>query len=72
MSDTEKRIGLTFGQIISILTVIAAIFMAYQTMSVRLTAAEIRITKVEQNQVENREDHKIIIEKLDRLVQEYK
>jgi len=70
MSDTEKRIGLTFTQIVAILTILAAIFMTYQTVSVRLTAAEIRITKLEEFKVENREDHKVIIEKLNDLIQE--
>jgi len=70
MSDTEKRIGLTFTQIVAILTILAAIFMTYQTVSVRLTAAEIRITKLEEFKVENREDHNKILVKLDELIKE--
>jgi hypothetical protein len=64
----ESKIGLTFGQVISVLTIIAAIFMAYQSMSVRLVAAEIRITKLEQNQLENRDDHQKILDKLDKIL----
>lgn len=72
IKNSETKLGLTFGQVISVLTIIAAIFMAYQTMSVRLATAEIRINKLEQSQQENREDHKLIIEKLDEIIQEPK
>jgi hypothetical protein len=70
MSETEKKIGISFTQIVAILTIIASIFLAYQSMSVKIVAAEIRITVLEKNGTENREDHIVIMNKLDELIKE--
>lgn len=75
----ETRLGLTFGQIISILTIIGGIIISWVSINVRIAQAEIRIQELEKGRVinsdniekirtENREDHKEIMMKLDDLI----
>lgn len=68
MSETEKKIGMTFTQIIAMLGILASIFLAYQSMAVRMTAVEIRVNKLEENVIQTRQDYKTINDKLDKLI----
>jgi hypothetical protein len=74
----ESKLGLTFGQLLSVITVLGGIIAAYVTINIRITAAEVRIQElekgretnarnIEQIRIENREDHLLILDKLDRL-----
>ena len=74
----ESKLGLTFGQLLSVITVLGGIIAAYVTINIRITAAEVRIQElekgretnarnIEQIRIENREDHLLIMDKLDRL-----
>lgn len=74
----ETKIGLTFGQVISVLTIIGGILISWISINVRIAQAEIRIDQLERGRetnaqniekirLENREDHQRIMEKLDRL-----
>lgn len=75
----ETKYGLTFGQILSLLTVIGGIIVAWVSLNVRMAQAEIRIKSLESNfeqtlksvetiRLENREDHRVLLEKIDELI----
>lgn len=75
----ETKYGLTFGQILSLLTVIGGIIVAWLSLNVRIAQAEVRIQvlerqfeatakSIEQIRIENREDHRELIFKLDELM----
>ena len=75
----ETKYGLTFGQILSLLTVIGGIIVAWVSLNVRIAQAEVRIQvlerqfeataeSIEQIRIENREDHRELIFKLDELM----
>lgn len=75
----ETKLGLTYGQILTTLTLISGIFLAWQTINVRIATAEIRIAELEHGRitnaqnierirVENRDDHQIISDKLDKII----
>lgn len=75
----ETKYGLTFGQILSLLTVIGGIIVAWVSLNVRIAQAEIRIKSLESNfeqtlksvetiRLENREDHRILMNKLDDIM----
>lgn len=83
MLQRETRLGLTFGQILSILTVLGSVLLAWVSINVRIAQAEVRIEELEKGRVtnsqnierirlENREDHQRIIDKLDDLQNEFK
>lgn len=72
----ETRMGLTFGQMLSVLTIIGGIIIAWVSINVRVAQAEVRIQQLEVGhdrnarnieviRLENREDHKAIMDKLD-------
>lgn len=76
----ESKLGLTFGQLLSIITVLGSLVVAYVSINVRITQTEVKITElergrdinarnIEQIRVENREDHQAISLKLDRLIE---
>lgn len=75
----ETKFGLTFGQVISLLTLVGAILTVWISLNVRMAQAEIRIESLEYNfqqtlksvetiRLENREDHRVILEKIDELI----
>ena len=75
----ETKIGLTFGQIISVITIIGGILISWVSINVRIAQAEVRIEELEKGRLtnalniekirlENREDHQRIIDKLDDMM----
>jgi len=75
----ETKFGLTFGQVISLLTVIGGIIVAWISLNVRIAQAEVRIQvlerqfeatakSIEQIRIENREDHRELMNKLDDIM----
>jgi len=83
MLQRDTRLGLTFGQIISILTILGSVLLAWVSINVRIAQAEVRIEELEKGRVtnsqniekirvENREDHQRILDKLDDLQNELK
>lgn len=75
----ETKFGLTFGQVISLLTVIGGIIVAWISLNVRIAQAEVRIQvlerqfeatakSIEQIRIENREDHRVLMDKLDEIM----
>ena len=77
MQTTE--LGLTFGQILALVTIIGGIIAAWINVNVRVKAIEVEIENVktkrtedlnvmETQRKENREEHSEIIKKLDALI----
>ena len=75
----DTKIGLTFGQILGLITVMGSIIISWVSINVRIAQAEIRIDQLEIGRqtnarnievirLENREDHNRILEKLDELI----
>jgi len=75
----ETKFRLTFGQVISLLTLVGAILTVWISLNVRMAQAEIRIESleynfqqtvksVEMNRKENREDHRVLMDKLDEIM----
>lgn len=75
----ETKFGLTFGQVISLLTLVGAILTVWISLNVRMAQAEIRIESleynfqqmiksVEMNRTENRDDHRVLMDKLDEIM----
>ena len=78
--NKETKYGLTFGQILSLIAVVGSIFMVWLSLNIRVAQAEVRIEELEKGRIENarnnqqlyqdnREDHKEMINKLDRLIE---
>lgn len=77
MQNTE--LGLTFGQILALITVIGGILAAWINVNIRVKAIEVEVENVksqrsedikvaETQRRENREEHSQIIEKLDAII----
>lgn len=75
----DTRVGLTFGQILGLITVMGSIIISWVSINVKIAQAEIRIDQLEIGRqtnarnievirLENREDHNRILEKLDELI----
>lgn len=73
------ELGLTFGQILALLTVLGGIVAAWVNVNIRVKAIEVELENVklqraqdvkniEVNRTENREEHGMIIDKLDALI----
>ena len=78
--QTPTRVGLTFGQIISSLALIGGIITAYVSLNVRIANLEVQVEALEKGRMlnaqnietirlENRQDHKEIMNKLDKLIE---
>jgi hypothetical protein len=73
-------LGLSFTELFALLTMFGSIIGTYVTLNVRITAIEIRVKQMEhlrdekerkdeQIRVENRQEHQMIIEKIDKLLE---
>ena len=78
--QTPTRIGLTFGQIISSIALIGGIITAYVSLNVRIASLEVEVknldsgrilnqTNIEKGRIENREEHKELNGKLDKVLE---
>lgn len=77
--NKETRFGLTYGQILSTISLLVVIIVGYGSLQSRLTELETRIEQNEKMRIENtnsilrlyqenREDHGKIMEKLDKVI----
>ena len=77
--SAQTKVGLTFGQIFTIITVVALFVMGYANLQMRMNTYEQKqiemqssISSNEKNieviRTENREDHKTMIVKMDQLL----
>lgn len=75
----QTSVGLTFGQILSVIALVGGMFAAWININMRITASEVKIEQLEKGRVqnainietiriENRDDHKEMIKKLDELL----
>jgi hypothetical protein len=78
LSSTTK-IGLTFGQILSLITVTAIFIMGYRDLDLRISLMEKKSletdkmiqdngVEIEKVRVENREDHAVMMNKIDQIL----
>ena len=76
----QTKYGLTFGQILSVLTILGGLFTVWLSLNIRVAQAEVRIENLEKNRietiqnlkdlkVENKEDHDKLERKLDRILE---
>jgi hypothetical protein len=79
MLSEQTKIGLTFGQIILIITVIFSFTMSYANLTIRINDLEQKTIMLEKEQLsnenyieivrtENRSDHIKMMDKLDMLI----
>ena len=77
--NAQTKIGLTFGQIITIIIVVFSVSISYANLTVRISDLEqktaqldrghdINSEKIETIRTENREDHIKMMDKLDVLI----
>ena len=81
LRKVNERIGMTFGQIMSILTLLGALIVAWLNLNLKIEQHDGRIGKLEEGKItnaqniekvriENREDHQLINNKLDEIIKE--
>lgn len=68
MTEREKRIGMTFTQLVSLIGVVGLILAAWISMNVQVADLNARVNTLERDRQENRQEHQMIIEKLDKLI----
>jgi len=77
--NAQTKIGLTFGQIITIIIVVFSFSMSYANLTVRISDLEQKTAQLDRAQAvnsanietvrtENREDHTKMMDKLDVLI----
>jgi len=75
----QTKIGLTFGQILSLITITGAFVMGYRDLDLRINQLEQKSiitdkqivfngTEIERVRTENRQDHAIIFGKFDQII----
>jgi hypothetical protein len=72
MTEREKRIGMTFTQLLSLVGVVGLILAAWISMNVQVADLTARVNTLERDRMENRQEHQLMIEKLDKLIYEMK
>lgn len=68
MTERENRIGMTFTQLLSLIGVVGIILAAWISMNVQVADLNARVNTLERDRQENRQEHQMIIEKLDKLI----
>ena len=79
MAELENKIGLTFSQILSLITVAGMLVVAWISLNERITENAVRIEGLEKGRIENalkikelssenKGDHQLILNKLDDLI----
>lgn len=83
MEEAEQKIGMTFTQILSLITVAGMVVVAWISLNIKITENSIRIEALEKGRVENatrikelgsenKADHQLILDKLDNLIYDVK
>lgn len=68
MTERERKIGMTFQQLLSLVGVIGLILAAWISMNVQMADINSRVNTLERDRQENRQEHQMILNKLDRLI----
>jgi hypothetical protein len=77
--NSTTKIGLSFGQILSLITITAGFVMGYRDLDLRITLIEkksietdkmiqLNNNDIEKVRVENRQDHAVMNDKIDELL----
>ena len=77
--NAQTKIGLTFGQIVAIIVVVFGFAMGYANLEQRIAATEqkqyylqntiaLNQRNAETYRIENRDDHKIMFQKIDQIL----
>ena len=77
--NSETKIGLTFGQILSLITITGAFVMGYRDLDLRINQLEqkgintekqilFNGTEIEKVRTENRQDHAVMFQKFDQIL----
>lgn len=76
---SQTELGLTFGQILSVIGIVSLMLTAWININVRISTAEVRVDQLEKGRVqnaisietmriENKKDFKDLSDKLDKLI----
>jgi hypothetical protein len=72
MTERERKIGMTFQQLLSLIGVVGLILAAWISMNVQMADINARVNTLERDRYENRQEHKIIMDKLDKMIYDMK
>lgn len=77
--NAQTKIGLTFGQVLSLITTVGIMVLGYANLDMRINAMELKAVETEKNilknnvdievvRTENRQDHTALSVKIDQLI----
>lgn len=72
MTERERKIGMTFTQLLGLITLVGLVLAAWISMNVQLADMNARVNTLERDRMENRQEHQLIMDKLDKLIYEPK
>ncbi|HSW67354.1 MAG TPA: hypothetical protein VLH16_02115 [Bacteroidales bacterium] len=83
MTERERKLGLTFSQILSLIGVSAIVLAAWISLNVKIAENTVRIEALEKGRIENsnriqqlyqdnRSDHSEVMQRLDKLIYDLK
>jgi hypothetical protein len=72
MTERERKIGMTFQQLLSLIGVVALILAAWISMNVQMADINARVNTLERDRQENRQEHQLIMDKLDKVIYDIK
>ena len=68
MTERERKIGMTYSQLLATITILGAMLAGWVAINVRMAEMDTRIDALEESKRENRQEHQTIIEKLEKLI----
>ncbi len=68
MTEKERKIGMTFTQLLSLIGVVSLVLAAWISMNVQMADINARVNTLERDRQENRQEHQLIMDKLDKLI----
>lgn len=68
MTERERKIGMTFTQLLSLIGVVSLVLAAWISMNVQMADINSRVNTLERDRQENRQEHQLIMDKLDKLI----
>lgn len=68
MTERERKIGMTYSQLLATITILGAMLAGWVAINVRMAEMDTRIDALEESRKENRQEHQLIMDKLDKLI----
>ena len=68
MTEKERKIGMTYSQLLATITILGAMLAGWVAINVRMAEMDTRIDALEESRKENRQEHQLIMDKLDKLI----